>query len=43
MREDLTAVRGKLGAVLGISLAAMILSLAGVAIQVLSGLHLLPF
>ncbi len=42
-KADLTAVRGKLGAVLGISLAAMILSLAGVAIQVLSGLHLLPF
>ena len=36
-------MRGKLGTVLGISVAAMILSLAGIAIQILSGLRILPF
>ncbi len=42
-KADVAAVKGKLGAVLGISVAALILSLAGVALQVLSGLHMLPF
>lgn len=37
------AVTGKMGAVLGISLAAMIFSLAGVVFQILSGLGVLPF
>ena len=36
-------MRGKLGTVLGISVAAMILSLAGIVIQILSGLRILPF
>ena len=42
-KADVAAVRGKLGAVIGISAAALILSLAGVALQILSGLQLLPF
>lgn len=42
-KEDVAAVKAKLGAVLGISAAALILSLAGVALQILDGLHMLPF
>lgn len=42
-KADMAAMKGKLGKVLGISVAAMILSLAGVLIQILSGLNILPF
>lgn len=42
-KAGVAAMNGKLGKVLGISVAALILSLAGVLIQVLSGLHVLPF
>ena len=42
-KADVEAVKGKLGAVLGVSVAAAVLSLAGVLYQVLSGLHVLPF
>lgn len=42
-KADVENVRGKLGAVLGVSVAAAVLSLAGVLYQVLSGLHVLPF
>lgn len=36
-------MRGRLGAVLGISVAALVFSLAGVALQVLSMLHIITF
>ncbi len=42
-KTDMSSVRGKLNVVLGVSVAAMVLSLAGVLYQVLSGLHILPF
>lgn len=42
-KSDVASLKGKLGAVLGVSVAAAILSLAGVLYQVLSGLHVLPF
>lgn len=42
-KAGMASLKGKLGAILGISVAAMILSLAGVLYQVLSGLHVLPF
>lgn len=42
-KAGMAALKGKLGKVLGISVAALVLSLAGVLIQILSGLHILPF
>ena len=42
-KADMASVRGKLNAVLGVSVAAVVLSLAGVLYQVLIGLHILPF
>lgn len=42
-KAGMAAMKGKLGKVLGTSVAAMILSLAGVLIQILSGLNILPF
>lgn len=42
-KEGVAFLKKKVGAVLGISVAAMILSLAGVLYQVLSGLNALPF
>ncbi len=42
-KKEASAVKGKLGTILGISVAAMILSLAGVVLQVLGGLGVLPF
>lgn len=42
-RKEFSSVKGRLGAILGFSAAAMILSLAGVALQVLGRLGLLPF
>ena len=42
-KAGMAAMKGKLGKVLGISVAAMILSLAGVLIQILGGLGILPF
>ena len=43
MKAGMAAMKGKRGKVLGISVAAMILSLAGVLIQILGGLGILPF
>lgn len=42
-REAVKAVSGKIGTVLGISVAALILSLAGVALQVLNLFHISLF
>ena len=42
-KKEASAVKGKLGTILGISVAAMILSLAGVVLQVLGGLGVPPF
>lgn len=42
-KAGVAAMKGKLEKVLGISVAALIVSLAGVLMQVLSGLHVLPF
>lgn len=42
-RAGLESVRGRVSAVLGISIAAMVVSLAGVVYQVLSSFGLLPF
>ncbi len=42
-RAGVEALKGRIGAVLGISIAAMVVSLAGVVYQVLSSFGLLPF
>ena len=42
-KSDVASLKRKLGAVLGVSVAAAVLSLAGVLYQVLSGLNVLPF
>lgn len=42
-KKDAASIRGRLGAILGFSVAAMILSLAGVVLQVLGRLGVLPF
>ena len=42
-KEEVASIKGKLGVVLGASVAAVVVSLIGVLFQVLSGLHVLPF
>ena len=42
-KSDVASLKRKLGAVLGVSVAAAVLSLAGALYQVLSGLNVLPF
>ena len=42
-KADVAGVRGKLGAVLGVSVAAMVISLAGLVLQILDGLNIKLF
>ncbi len=42
-KKEIAAVKGRQGTVLGFSLAAMIMALAGVVLQVLAGLGILAF
>lgn len=42
-KKEISEVRGRIGAVLGFSVAAMVLSLAGVVLQILVRLGVVPF